>query len=283
MLLLWLLPVLVGIADTVTKIVHIVAHLPWGARAALATTVAGAVAAAGYAYHVNPGVRERILKLHPLTLFAKHPSFAVFAVLLCVPGVLHITNAHRFGVAALEFLEMLPPFLNRFTARALHVDEADQTLTLVVSFSPPALLRLLHRNARVAQAFHVLAICSCSFFKILLKASYARVTASPEGRRKRYISKLGRLETALVVAMLLLWPLLVLIEVLWFDDLDPYELVLRDGKIWWLVKYAAKVCAVVIEVPLWNTLMSADFLAQFLTAKNVVQGVFASVGAFWSV
>eukprot|EP00750_Incisomonas_marina_P018414 INCI2938.1.p1 GENE.INCI2938.1~~INCI2938.1.p1 ORF type:complete len:1726 (-),score=251.13 INCI2938.1:3038-8215(-) len=282
MLLLWLLPVLVGIADTVAKIVRTLDRLPWGARAALATTIAGAIAAAGFAYHANPGVHERILKLHPLTLFAKYPSFAVFAILLCIPGVLHITNAHRFGVAALEFLEMLPPFLNRFTARALHVDEADQTLTLVVSFSPPALLRVLHRNARVAQAFHVLAICSCSFLKILLKASYARVTASPEGRRKRYISKLGRFETALVVAMLL-WPLLVLVEVLWFDDLDPYELVLRDGKVWWLVKYAAKICAVVIEVPLWNTLMSADFLAQFLTAKNVVQGVFASVGAFWYI
>ena len=56
------------------------------------------------------------------------------------------------------------------------------------------------------------------------------MTASPNGRREKLIAYMRRLERWLLVATLA-WPLLVFIELLWFDDLDPWELVLRDGKV----------------------------------------------------
>ena len=174
MVVMWLLPFLVGFADAVAKVARTLSLLHWAAQAALGTAVAVAGAATALAYHTNPRFRERMQQLHPLSLLSTNPSLVVFGVLVCVPGVLHITNAHRFGVAAIEFLEMLPPFVSSFFADggAVVVDEADRTLTLVLTFSPPTLLRLLHRNAGVVQSLHVLGICSCSFLKILAKASY---------------------------------------------------------------------------------------------------------------
>jgi hypothetical protein len=239
MLVVWLLPVLVGVADVVARVAGFLALLPWAINATLVTALAGAAAAFAHAYrgnnNNNPQFRDRVQQLHPLALAADNPAGVVFLGALCVPGVLHVTNAHRFGVACLELLVMLPAFLARLTAEALVVDPADHTLTLVLTFSPTALLRLLHHNARVAQALHVLAICWCSFFKMLLGASYARTPASLEGRRARYIAALGSMEKAFLVAMLA-WPVLVVLELLWFPDLDPWDLVMREEDKWWLVK-----------------------------------------------
>lgn len=262
---------LCGISENVTKLWRFLAK--HHATAAISVVV-GLVGLVIVLFRRNPSLQAKLAQWHPLTLLTNYPSTVVFGVLVCVPGVLHITNAHRFGVAAVETFGLLPSLFSPVGNNTVTVDGAVQTLTVVLTFSP--------FHARLLQSMHVLAICSCSFAKTVLKASLKAQSSSPEARRKKWLKAASKAERIFLVATLL-WPVMMAVEYFWFEDLDPSELVLRDGKVWWLVKYAAKIIAVSVEGPLWKTLMSADFLAQILTTKNVVQGLFASVGAFWSV
>lgn len=279
MVVLWLLPVLVSIFDLLSKAARVLMQLHPFLVAIIGTLIACATGTVIYAYHNDPQWRNYILQFHPLTYFSKNPSSLVFSVLMIVPGLMHLANAHRFGVACLEFVEMMPNFVARVTDDTLLLDNKDNTVTLVLSFSPAILLHQLHQNAAVIQSLHILCICSCSFFKMVLGTSAVHPNHERVKEAKERLQKTEKILLLLTLA----WPILVGIEFMFFPDLDPTELLFRNGKLWWIVKYAAKVCTVIIEPPLWRMLSSTDFLAQVLTARNVATGIFASVGAFWCV